>query len=88
MTGWEQDDACDRTCSPTPEPALPLKGSADLRNVKQYFVIGGDGTQAGAFETFSCTQEIGHEVAVAPRRHSLHVAQHGFHVLCHAEVVK
>ncbi|CAE7030692.1 PFK6 [Symbiodinium natans] len=35
-----------------------------LRNIKQYFVIGGDGTQAGAFQTFTSTQEIGHEVAV------------------------
>eukprot|EP00913_Durusdinium_trenchii_P024361 g22870.t1 len=33
-------------------------------NIKQYFVIGGDGTQAGAFETFRCTKEIEHEVAV------------------------
>lgn len=43
---------------------MEIAQTLQKQNVKQYFVIGGDGTQAGAFETFSCTQEIGHEVAV------------------------
>eukprot|EP00443_Scrippsiella_acuminata_P111992 CAMPEP_0115576416 /NCGR_PEP_ID=MMETSP0272-20121206/2544_1 /TAXON_ID=71861 /ORGANISM="Scrippsiella trochoidea, Strain CCMP3099" /LENGTH=3038 /DNA_ID=CAMNT_0003011193 /DNA_START=42 /DNA_END=9158 /DNA_ORIENTATION=- len=34
------------------------------RNVKQYFVLGGDGTHMGAMQTFDCLLEIGHECAV------------------------
>ncbi|CAE7656161.1 PFK5, partial [Symbiodinium pilosum] len=45
-------------------PHMEIAQMLQQKNVKQYFVIGGDGTQAGAFETFTSTQEIGHEVAV------------------------
>jgi len=33
-------------------------------NVKQYFVLGGDGTHKGAMQTFDCLLEIDHECAV------------------------
>lgn len=45
-------------------PHMDIAKMLQEKNIKQYFVIGGDGTQAGAFETFRCTKEIQHEVAV------------------------
>lgn len=33
-------------------------------NVKQYFILGGDGTHKGAMQTFDCLQEVNHECAV------------------------
>jgi len=45
-------------------PHMDIAKTLKERNIRQYFVIGGDGTQMGAFETFTATQEIQHEVAV------------------------
>eukprot|EP00931_Biecheleriopsis_adriatica_P041482 TRINITY_DN23703_c0_g1_i1.p1 TRINITY_DN23703_c0_g1~~TRINITY_DN23703_c0_g1_i1.p1 ORF type:complete len:2979 (-),score=657.34 TRINITY_DN23703_c0_g1_i1:1-8937(-) len=45
-------------------PHIEIAKTLQKMNIRQYFVIGGDGTQTGAFDTFTCTQEIQHEVAV------------------------
>ena len=45
-------------------PHMEMAKTLQKQGIKQYFVIGGDGTQTGAMDTFLCTQEIGHEVAV------------------------
>eukprot|EP00929_Paragymnodinium_shiwhaense_P116507 TRINITY_DN860_c0_g4_i1.p1 TRINITY_DN860_c0_g4~~TRINITY_DN860_c0_g4_i1.p1 ORF type:complete len:3066 (-),score=802.16 TRINITY_DN860_c0_g4_i1:310-9507(-) len=45
-------------------PHIEIAKTLQKMNVKQYFVIGGDGTQMGAFQTFEQTQVIDYEVAV------------------------
>jgi len=50
----------DRGNPPHAEIAKTLK----KRNVKQYFVLGGDGTHAGAMETFEACADINYEIAV------------------------
>eukprot|EP00930_Biecheleria_cincta_P074046 TRINITY_DN6127_c0_g3_i2.p1 TRINITY_DN6127_c0_g3~~TRINITY_DN6127_c0_g3_i2.p1 ORF type:complete len:2608 (+),score=545.13 TRINITY_DN6127_c0_g3_i2:58-7881(+) len=45
-------------------PHIEIAKTLQRMNIKQYFVIGGDGTQTGAFDDFTCSQEIGHEVAI------------------------
>eukprot|EP00933_Yihiella_yeosuensis_P060980 TRINITY_DN63796_c0_g1_i1.p1 TRINITY_DN63796_c0_g1~~TRINITY_DN63796_c0_g1_i1.p1 ORF type:complete len:1621 (+),score=362.08 TRINITY_DN63796_c0_g1_i1:388-4863(+) len=45
-------------------PHIEIAKTLQKMDINQYFVIGGDGTQTGAFDTFTCTQEIGHDVAV------------------------
>lgn len=50
----------DRGNPPHPEIAKVLK----RRNIRQYFVLGGDGTHKGAMQSFQAMTEIGHECAV------------------------
>jgi 6-phosphofructokinase 1 len=50
----------DRGNPPVPEMAKALK----MRNVRQYFVLGGDGTHKGAMETFEACLTFEHECAV------------------------
>jgi len=50
----------DRGNPPHSEIAKVLKE----RNVRQYFILGGDGTHKGAMSTFQEMQKIGHECAV------------------------
>lgn len=45
-------------------PHIEIAKTLQAKKITQYFVIGGDGTQTGAFDTFTCTQQINHEVAV------------------------
>lgn len=45
-------------------PHIEIAKTLQRMNIRQYFVIGGDGTQTGAFDDFTCSQEIGHEVAI------------------------
>eukprot|EP00927_Polykrikos_kofoidii_P031734 TRINITY_DN27223_c0_g2_i1.p1 TRINITY_DN27223_c0_g2~~TRINITY_DN27223_c0_g2_i1.p1 ORF type:complete len:2094 (-),score=374.61 TRINITY_DN27223_c0_g2_i1:88-6090(-) len=45
-------------------PHIDIANTLKKMNVKQYFVIGGDGTHQGAMDTFLCTQEVKHECAV------------------------
>ncbi|CAL1164264.1 unnamed protein product, partial [Cladocopium goreaui] len=43
---------------------LDMAKMLQSKNVRQYFVLGGDGTHKGAMQTFDCTMEIDHECAV------------------------
>jgi len=45
-------------------PHLEMAKVLQKHNVKQYFVLGGDGTHKGAMQTFDCLLEINHECAV------------------------
>lgn len=45
-------------------PHIEIAKSLQSMNIKQYFVLGGDGTHKGGSQTFDAMQEIGHECAV------------------------
>eukprot|EP00928_Gymnodinium_smaydae_P064576 TRINITY_DN4786_c0_g1_i3.p1 TRINITY_DN4786_c0_g1~~TRINITY_DN4786_c0_g1_i3.p1 ORF type:complete len:2322 (+),score=594.61 TRINITY_DN4786_c0_g1_i3:531-6968(+) len=45
-------------------PHIEMAKVLQAHNVKQYFVLGGDGSHKGAMQTFDCCLEIDHECAV------------------------
>ncbi|CAE7573144.1 PFK5, partial [Symbiodinium necroappetens] len=45
-------------------PHLDMARALQSKNVRQYFVLGGDGTHKGAMQTFNGMMEIDHECAV------------------------
>lgn len=45
-------------------PHSEIAKALQRRNVRQYFVLGGDGTHKGAMQSFEAMTEIGHECAV------------------------
>lgn len=45
-------------------PHMDMAKVLKQHNVKQYFVLGGDGTHKGAMTTFDCLLEVDHECAV------------------------
>lgn len=45
-------------------PHIEIAKSLASKNIRQYFVLGGDGTHKGAMQTFDAMQEIDHECSV------------------------